>query len=68
MKVTYNWLKEFVDIKVSADKLAEILTMGGLEVTSLQKKGGDAVFETKEFRLAGCDHIAFFDILVAGDR
>ena len=45
MKVTYNWLKDFVEIKISPEKLAEKLTMAGLEVTALEKKGGDFVFE-----------------------
>jgi phenylalanyl-tRNA synthetase beta chain len=45
MKLTYNWLKDFVDIKLSPEALAEKLTMAGLEVTSLEKKGGDCVFE-----------------------
>jgi len=45
MKVTYNWLKDFVEIKIPAQALAEKLTMAGLEVTSLEGKGGDFVFE-----------------------
>jgi phenylalanyl-tRNA synthetase beta chain len=35
MKITLSWLKEFVPVKVSPQKLAKILTMGGLEVESL---------------------------------
>ena len=45
MRVTYNWLKDFVEIKISAQVLADKLTMAGLEVTSLEKKDGDFVFE-----------------------
>jgi phenylalanyl-tRNA synthetase beta chain len=45
MKVTYNWLKDFVDIKVPAQKLADKLTMAGLEVTGLEERGGDFIFE-----------------------
>ncbi|MFH0913088.1 MAG: hypothetical protein V1884_02240 [Candidatus Omnitrophota bacterium] len=45
MKVTYNWLKDFVEIKISPQALADKLTMAGLEVTSLEEKGGDFVFE-----------------------
>ncbi len=45
MKVTYNWLKEFVDIKLSASGLAEKLTMAGLEVKAIEEKAGDFVFE-----------------------
>src|SRR5215475_3375414 len=35
MKFTFNWLKNFVTVKASAEKLAELLTMAGLEVESL---------------------------------
>jgi phenylalanyl-tRNA synthetase beta chain len=45
MKVTYNWLKDFVDIKISARELAFKLTMAGLEVKAVEEKGGDFVFE-----------------------
>ena len=44
MKVSYNWLKEYVKIELSADKACEILTDTGLEVEGLHKiegvKGG----------------------------
>jgi phenylalanyl-tRNA synthetase beta chain len=45
MKVTYNWLKDFVDIRVSPRELADKLTMAGLEVTALEARGGDFIFE-----------------------
>ena len=45
MKVTYNWLKDFVNIKLAPGELAEKLTMAGLEVVSLKESGGDFVFE-----------------------
>lgn len=35
MKFTFNWLKEFVAFDLSPDKLAERLTLAGLEVESL---------------------------------
>jgi phenylalanyl-tRNA synthetase beta chain len=35
MKFTLNWLKEFVPVKTTPEKLAELLTMAGLEVESL---------------------------------
>jgi phenylalanyl-tRNA synthetase beta chain len=44
MKVTYNWLKDFVDITLSPEKLSERLTMAGLEVESCEKTAGDTVF------------------------
>ena len=39
MKVTYNWLKEFVDFDLSPEELAEVLTMLGLEVEAMEKQG-----------------------------
>ncbi|MBU1727543.1 MAG: phenylalanine--tRNA ligase subunit beta [Candidatus Omnitrophica bacterium] len=45
MKFTYNWLKDFVDVKLSPQALAERLTMTGLEVTSLDEREGDFIFE-----------------------
>jgi phenylalanyl-tRNA synthetase beta chain len=45
MKVTYSWLKKFVDLKISPEKLAEGLTMAGLEVVALEKFGEDSVLE-----------------------
>ncbi|MFA5311033.1 MAG: phenylalanine--tRNA ligase subunit beta [Candidatus Omnitrophota bacterium] len=47
MKFTYNWIKDFVDIKLPAEKLADKLTMAGLEVVSLDKRDGDYVFEVE---------------------
>ncbi len=44
MKISYNWLKEYVDINLEAERVSEILTDTGLEVESLEKietiKGG----------------------------
>ena len=45
MKVTYNWLKDFVDISLKPKELADKLTMAGLEVVSLEEFEGDHVFE-----------------------
>lgn len=45
MKFTYNWLKDFVDVRLRPAALAEKLTMAGLEVKSLEARGGDQVFE-----------------------
>ena len=45
MKVSYNWLKEFVDITIPPRTLAERLTMAGLAVDAVEQHGGDAVLE-----------------------
>ncbi|MEK7678345.1 MAG: phenylalanine--tRNA ligase subunit beta [Verrucomicrobiota bacterium] len=41
MKVTLNWLKQYVDFNWSPEELAERLTMIGLEVESIQKLSGE---------------------------
>lgn len=37
MKVSYKWLKEYIDIKLSTEELAEKLTMAGIEVEAIHK-------------------------------
>src|SRR6187401_1093130 len=41
MKVTQNWLKQYVEFDWSPDELTERLTMLGLEVEGVQKTGGE---------------------------
>ena len=41
MKVTLNWLKQYVDFEWSPEQLAERLTMLGLEVEGIHKTGGE---------------------------
>ncbi|HEV2207366.1 MAG TPA: phenylalanine--tRNA ligase subunit beta [Verrucomicrobiae bacterium] len=41
MKVTLNWLKQYVEFDWTPEQLAERLTMLGLEVEGLQKLGGE---------------------------
>jgi phenylalanyl-tRNA synthetase beta chain len=41
MKVTLNWLKQYVDFDWSPEELRERLSMLGLEVESMQKLGGE---------------------------
>ncbi|UCD54895.1 MAG: phenylalanine--tRNA ligase subunit beta [Candidatus Omnitrophota bacterium] len=45
MKISYNWLKEYVDVKIDPKKLAYLLTMAGINVTSCRNAGGDYIFE-----------------------
>lgn len=44
MNISYNWLKEYININVSAEKLSQILTSVGLEVGTVEEiqtiKGG----------------------------
>lgn len=63
MKVTLNWLKQYVDFNWSPEELTERLTMLGLEVEGVQKVSGE--FEgivvgqilTKD-RVAGSDKLS----------
>ncbi|MCC6797480.1 MAG: phenylalanine--tRNA ligase subunit beta [Candidatus Hydrogenedentes bacterium] len=41
MKVSLNWLKEFVDIDLGVDELAHRLTMLGLEIESVERPGAE---------------------------
>lgn len=44
MRVSLNWVKDFVDISgISVDEIAEKLTMSGLEVEGIEKKKGQKV-------------------------
>lgn len=36
MLVSYNWLKEYVDIEQSAYELAEIITRAGVEIGGVE--------------------------------
>ncbi|MFH1460272.1 MAG: phenylalanine--tRNA ligase subunit beta [Candidatus Omnitrophota bacterium] len=45
MKISLNWLKQYVDINLTANQLAEKLTNAGLEVSSLKKIDKDTVLE-----------------------
>jgi phenylalanyl-tRNA synthetase beta chain len=44
MKITYSWIKELLDIKVSPEVLADKLSMAGLSVELLEKSGDDWVY------------------------
>ena len=45
MKLSLNWLRDYVTIGVSPEKLAHKLTMAGLEVEKITAVDGDVVFE-----------------------
>ncbi len=39
MRISFNWLKEFIALDVTADELAERMTMLGLEIESITEPG-----------------------------
>src|SRR5437016_3394693 len=41
MKFSVNWLREFVELPPSVDGLAELLTMSGVEIEGIEKRGTD---------------------------
>ena len=45
MKISYNWLKDFVEIDLAPRDLAEKLTMVGLAVDGVEQHGDDFVLE-----------------------
>src|SRR5438093_8574110 len=45
MRISFNWLKEFVDIPETPAQLAIRLTNVGLAVEAVETAGGDSVFE-----------------------
>jgi phenylalanyl-tRNA synthetase beta chain len=47
MKVSFNWLKEFVDISAEPRQFKSDLTMAGLNVESFEAVGDDWVFEVE---------------------
>ena len=40
MKISLNWLREYVDYDGTPDALAELLTMSGVEVEGIETRGG----------------------------
>jgi phenylalanyl-tRNA synthetase beta chain len=45
MKVSFEWLKEFVDVQAPPGEVADRLTMAGLEVEGMEQAGKDVIFE-----------------------
>jgi phenylalanyl-tRNA synthetase beta chain len=41
MKFSVNWLREFVELPPTVEALAELLTMAGIEIEGIEKRGAD---------------------------
>ncbi len=43
MKISYNWIKEYVKLKANSEELAKGLTMSGSEVEGIESREGDQI-------------------------
>ena len=63
MKISYNWLKDYLKGKVpEPKKLAEILTRHSFEVESIEKKGKDWVLDIDVLPNRACDCLSYIGI------
>ncbi|HEY6409021.1 MAG TPA: phenylalanine--tRNA ligase subunit beta, partial [Ktedonobacteraceae bacterium] len=74
MKVPLSWLKEYVDITISPEELAHMLTMAGLEVEAVEHIGagwGDKIITAQIVRLekvAGSDHLSYTRVITGKEE
>lgn len=76
MNISYNWLKEYININVSAEKLSQILTSIGLEVGSVEEiqtvKGGMEGLVIGEVltcsKHENSDHLSVTTVNIGGDE
>jgi len=47
MKFNLNFLKEYIAIPISAQELADRLTMAGIQISSMTESGGDTLFDVE---------------------
>ena len=45
MKICLDWLREYVDIDLSAEDLADRLTLAGLETETIEAVGGETIID-----------------------
>ena len=68
MKIPYSWLKEYVEIELSAEELANRLTMAGLEVDRVEYAWPGVI--TAEIvhleRIKGSDHLSATRVTTGG--
>jgi len=76
MKISYNWLKQFVDIPESAEEIGKVLTSTGLEVEGVERfetvKGGLQGLVIGEvttcIRHPNADKLSLTTVNVGGER
>ncbi len=70
MKVTCNWLREFVSIELPLSRLAERLAMAGFEVEGLSEQGAEPVTVAQIVRLdphPQSDHLVVCSVTTGGE-
>src|SRR5215831_4078940 len=73
MKITLNWLKEFVDISLSPKELADKLTLAGLEVEGMETVGAipDSVITVKIEKMEkhpNADRLTLCEVSLGSER
>ncbi|MBI3300871.1 MAG: phenylalanine--tRNA ligase subunit beta, partial [Deltaproteobacteria bacterium] len=70
MKVTLNWLREFVPIELPLDRLAERLALAGLEVEGISEQGNEPVQVAQIARIdphPQSDHLVVCHVTTGGE-
>ncbi len=70
MKVTLNWLREFVPIELPLDRLADRLAMAGLEVEGISKQGAEPITIVQIVRIDShpqSDHLVVCHVTTGGE-
>src|SRR5262249_54178917 len=70
MKVTLNWLREFVPIELSLDRLADRLAMAGFEVEGISEQGAEPVTIAQIARIdphPQSDHLVVCHVTTGGE-
>lgn len=63
MKISYNWLKDLIDLKkYPAPKLADLLTMNFAEVDGIEEVGNDSIFDLKILPDRASDCLSHFGV------
>ena len=70
MKVSLNWLREFVSIDLTSEQLASRLAMAGLEVDDIREQGAEPVKVAQIVRIdphPHSDHLTICQITAGGE-
>lgn len=70
MKVTLNWLREFVTIELSLDRLTDRLAMAGLEVDGIHEQGAAPITVAQIVQISPhpqSDHLTICQVTTGGE-